>query len=438
MATKMKMGLSVLAGLFLVLASFTAAAELKVGAASADMTPDPAKMRVTTGGYGKFLGHVAKTVHDPIMAKALVFSSGKTKAAWVAVDLVETSNEMREEVLRRLKGTDFNNDNVFICATHTHAGPGAVEKIFVADVAFGPYSQKVVDTLAAGIVKAIKQADSNLQPATIGIAQALAPGLTRNRRVDYYNYDTRRFSKPYDPLTEPITDDTITVIRIDDSNGKPFAILFHFATHGTTLGPNNTALSADWIGVTRKEIEAKYPGAMAMFVNGAQGDQAPDEANISDDFQAMEIFGKRVAEATLPLVEKTKPVNTDPLKYKIEWIDTRFAAKAEGIQFSESLTHLWFKQMPMSVIRVGDLIILGAPLEAVSEIGQTAKDAAKGIGYKYPLFVGLMNQHYMYSATPDMIKHAKKGDYEVGNTMYGEMEAGYIIGELALIARELR
>jgi hypothetical protein len=188
----------------------------------------------------------------------------------------------------------------------------------------------------------------------------------------------------------------------------------------------------------RKEIEAKYPGANVIYINGAEGDQAPDEANIKDDIQAMEIFGKRMAAAALPLIEKVEPVNTEPLKSEIVWIDTKFAMKAEGIQFPKFLTHLWFRKMPMSAIRLGDIILVAAPLEAVSIIGQTTKDAVRGEGYKYPIYVGLMNQHYMYVATPDMIKHAKKGDYEVSNTMYGEMEAGYIIGELALIARDLK
>jgi len=430
-----KIAMSIWPAIFLMALALPAWAEIKVGAGTGDMTPDPSRMRVTTGGYGKFMGHVAKTVHDPILAKALVLESAGKKLAWVAIDTVEVSNELREEALRRLQGTAFNNDNLFICATHSHAAPGAMEKIIVADLAFGPYSQKVVNIMAEGIAQAVKQADAALRPARLNIALDKSPGLTRNRRVDYYNYDTRRFGKPYDPLTEPTTDDTITVLRVDGSEGKSFAIVVHFATHGTTLGPNNTALSADWPGVMRKQIEAKYPGVMVMYVNGAEGDQAPDEANIPDDFQAMEIFGKRVAEAALPLVAKAEPFNAEPMKSKIEWIDTYYPAKAENIRFPQSLTHLWFKKMPMSVIRLGDLVLLGAPLEAISIIGQTAKDAARGEGYKYPVYIGLMNHHYMYVTTPD---EYRKGGYEAGNTMYGEMEAGYIIGELALIARELK
>jgi len=428
--------------LFLVLVfilSLSARAELNIGASSADFTPDVNKMRVTTGGYGKFLGHSAKRVHDPVYAKAVVFESEGKKVALVAIDLVEVSNEIMDAVYARLKGTEFGRENLFVSATHTHSAPGAVENIIVADFAFGPYNQKIVDMIADAIVKAIKDANANLKPATLSIAQGEKSCLTRNRRVPYYNYDTRRFSKPCNPETEPITDDAITVLRADDKNGKPIVIIVHFATHATTLGPatlgeDNVVISADWPGVMRREIEAKYPGALVMYINGAEGDQAPDEADIPDDFEAMEIFGKRVAEVALPLIEKTVPIKTEPLEMKISIWKVDRGAQAFGVHFPEWLTKIWFKEMPFSALRLGDLILLGAPLEAISEIGQAIKKNASELGYKYPIYVGMVNDHYLYLTTPEEFK---KGGYEAGNTMFGESESEMVISELKSLSQEL-
>ncbi len=403
-----------------VILCLPALAQLKIGAGSAEITPDPTRIRVTTGGYGKFLGHVAKGIHDPVYAKAVVFEVNGKKAALAAIDLVEVSNEIMDAAVKRLQGTGFSRDNLFVCATHTHAAPGAVENIIIADLGFGPYSQTVVDIIADGIVKAIKDANASLKPANLGIAQGQAPGLTRNRRVDYYNYDTRRFARPYDPKTEPITDDTITIIRADDQTGKPIAIIFQLATHGTTLGPNNTQLSADWPGVTRGQIEAKYPGAIALFINGAQGDQAPDEADVPDDFQAMEIFGKRVADAAIPLVEKTKPVNPDPIKMEIKYHKVDQGLQAFGLKFPLWITRIWFKEMPFSGLRLGELIFLGAPVEAISIIGKDIRKSAAELGYQYPIYIGLMNDHYLYVTTPE---EYRKGGYEADNTMFGETES---------------
>jgi len=435
MSNRGKIIFGIVIAVFSLIFSLPLCADLKIGAGSADITPDPARMRITTGGYGKFLGHVAKGVHDPVYAKAVVFELNGKKAALVALDLVEVSNEIMDAAFLRLAGTEFNGDNLFVCATHTHAAPGAVENIIIADLAFGPYSQKVVDIIADGIAKAVKDANAGLKPATLGIAQAQAPGLTRNRRVDYYNYDTRRFSKPYDPKTEPITDDTISILRANDQAGKPIAIILHFATHGTTLGPNNTQLSADWPGVTRRELESKYPGAVVMYINGAQGDQAPDEADVPDDFQAMDIFGKRVAEAAIPLLEKTSPINPEPLKIRVNHYEIDQNAMAFGYKFPKWLTRIWFKSMPFSALRLGDLIFLGAPVEAISIIGQDIKKSASQLGYQYPIYVGMVNDHYLYVTTPEEFR---KGGYEAGNTMFGEGESDLIKNQVQSLAQELR
>jgi len=421
---------------FFMIFTLPAWAELKIGAASASITPDPTKMRITTGGYGgKFLGHVAKRVNDPVYAKAVVFEQDGKKAALVSVDLVEVTNELMDAVYKRLAGTEFNHDNLFVCATHTHAAPGAIEDIFVSDILFGLYSQKLVDFIADGIAKAVKDANAGLKPAILGIAQDHVPGLTRNRRVPSYNYDILRFTQPYNPAYEPPADDTITVLRADDSSGKPIAIIVHFATHGTTLGRNNTALSADWPGAMRKEIEAKYPGAMVAFINGAEGDQAPDQANVPDDFQVMEIFGKRVADAALPLVEKTVPVNTEPMKMEIKRWKVDKPLQLVGYHIPVRPARIWYRSMPFSGLRLGDLILLGAPVEAITVIGPKIRKNAADLGYQYPIYVGLMNDYYLYVTTPEELK---KGGYEAGNTMFGESEEAMIEDQLANIAKDLR
>jgi len=81
------------------------------------------------------------------------------------------------------------------------------------------------------------------------------------------------------------------------------------------------------------------------------------------------------------------------------------------------------------------VIFLAAPLEMISEIGLTLKQGAHGIGYPVPIIAGLANGLYLYCATPDEFD---KGGYEAGNTIFGKIEAGLVIGEEMMIARKLR
>lgn len=171
-----------------------------------------------------------------------------------------------------------------------------------------------------------------------------------------------------------------------------------------------------------------------MYINGAQGDQAPDEAE-GDDYQAMELFGKKVASAALPIIDKTSPINPEPLKFKITRRPVDQPLQAFGYKFPLWLTRIWYKEMPFSALRLGDLLFLGAPVEAISVIGQTIKKNAQELGYPYPIYVGMMNDHYLYVTTPE---EYKKGGYEAGNTMFGEKEAEMVIQELQTLAQDLK
>ena len=90
--------------------------------------------------------------------------------------------------------------------------------------------------------------------------------------------------------------------------------------------------------------------------------------------------------------------------------------------------------MPLQVVRIGDVVLMGAPLEMVAEMGMTMKNGARGIGARYPLVAGLANNTMLYCVTPDDFPD---GGYEVGNTIFGEIEAGMVIGEQMLLVRKL-
>ena len=60
-------------------------------------------------------------------------------------------------------------------------------------------------------------------------------------------------------------DRELVVFRIDDAQGKPFAIMINYQTHGTVLAYENSKISPDWIGMTRKAVEDALPGSTALF-----------------------------------------------------------------------------------------------------------------------------------------------------------------------------
>ena len=94
--------------------------DLKVGWAKREMTPP---LGTHMGGYwGRSSGAI--DVHDPLAARAIVFSHGSNLACLLALDLVGLSAVTVEEIRTRIRtSAGIAAEAVMVCCTHTHAGP---------------------------------------------------------------------------------------------------------------------------------------------------------------------------------------------------------------------------------------------------------------------------------------------------------------------------
>jgi len=72
------------------------------------------------------------------------------------------------------------------------------------------------------------------------------------------------------------------VLRADDAQGQPYAVLVNFQCHGTVLAYENKYFSPDWIGALRKTVEQALPGVTCLFFQGAAGNQGPIEGFTGD------------------------------------------------------------------------------------------------------------------------------------------------------------
>ncbi|MBK9170990.1 MAG: neutral/alkaline non-lysosomal ceramidase N-terminal domain-containing protein [Bryobacterales bacterium] len=131
--------------------------------------------------------------------------------------------------------------------------------------------------VADKIVGAIMEANASLVPAHLGAARGEGT-ININRRVRAK--DGRPAAVGRNP--EGTVDRELIVFRIDDAQGKPLAVLVNFQCHGTVLAYENKTISPDWIGMTRKVIEDSLPGALALYFQGAAGDQGPMEGFTGD------------------------------------------------------------------------------------------------------------------------------------------------------------
>ena len=70
---------------------------------------------------------------------------------------------------------------------------------------------------------------------------------------------------PYGPV-----DPEFVLLRVDDMNGNPKALLVHYAAHAVVLGPTNCKYSADYPGVMQSMVENRINGAQVMSCRAAQ------------------------------------------------------------------------------------------------------------------------------------------------------------------------
>jgi hypothetical protein len=75
-------------------------------------------------------------------------------------------------------------------------------------------------------------------------------------------------------------DNTLLVLRVDDTSGKPIAILYNYSIQpsvaaGPILENGGRLSSSDVTGVACRIIENEYRGCTAIFLPGATGDQVP-------------------------------------------------------------------------------------------------------------------------------------------------------------------
>lgn len=250
---------------------------LLAGAARADISPPVGIAHLNWGSQT----HVTAVGIDPVgmLATALVLSDGKQKFALVDID-VGGVHGMEEVVMRASRATGIPASHIRLGATHTHAGPAF--QASKGPVGTDPAVHERIlnahrSSVADKIVGAIIEADSKLRPVHAHGARGIG-SININRRV------RAQGDMPPAVGTNPdgFVDRDLIVMRIDDAQGKPYAILVNFQCHGTVLTYENKMISPDWIGMVRKTVEQTFPGALCLYLQGAAGNQGPIEGGTGD------------------------------------------------------------------------------------------------------------------------------------------------------------
>lgn len=271
---------------------------LTVGSAQADDDPffagcaivDISPRALPAICNGGFVEQSHDRIDDPLHARCLALSDGKTTIVLAIVDSCmiprDVCDAIKMSVARR---ANIAASNILIAATHTHSAPSVMD-FCLGSRKDSAYADQLIPQVAEGIATAV----SRLKPARLGWCVVRAPEHTHCRRwlkhpsayaddpfgqrtvraMMHPGYQNPEYVGPAGPV-----DDQLSLISVQSSNGRPVCLLANYSMHYFGAG---SAFSADYFGDFAGMIEDQIQPQkqndeaerfLAIMSQGTSGDQ---------------------------------------------------------------------------------------------------------------------------------------------------------------------
>ena len=243
-------------------------------------------------------------------------------------------------------------------------------------------------------------------------------GWNRNRRGD-----------------STVTDNDLTITRVDTLDNKPLAALVNFTAHPTFMTEKQMLFSAGWPGSLQQTMESAIgDGVTVMYYNGAQGDQAPRSRPGSGNSRweqairygldlgllATKHYENVTTQQDVEFGFHLQPFDLPSRRWHPDFMST--GGREYGLS-EKLLLDLLPRMQPEHTVsgslRLGDLLIIGIPGEMAAGMGMDVKAEAGRIrrsSSSSPL-EDWPNEWVSYILTADAYR---AGHYEASISFYGE------------------
>jgi len=303
---------------------------------------------VFMAGFGNM--RVARSVHDPIEANAVILARDGSYVALVGLDVIGVTSDRTHPARDALAADGFDPGRLVVSSLHNHEGPDTVGMWGDTDLSnITPgYDPDYQARLTAGIEQSVRDAAAAMVPV------ALRVGSVRMRDQDpYYSSAVFGGKNPGDrtqgllhDIRDPVVvSDQVLALQGKGDDGAVVFTLTSFSGHAETWGESNDALSADWPGVTRAALKDAYGGVAIDLpeslggMQSALGAQVPlvDEAGEpvrsdatdadgapvpewaeADTFDFVRSVGWHVARAAMTALDQGEDVADVPIRADAE------------------------------------------------------------------------------------------------------------------------
>lgn len=260
---------------WLVFPAFLWGAELKVGAASVDITPDKA-----VALWGQFGLRLSTRPDTPLSANIVALESGDTSTTFVSLDLLQLPEVVVKAIRDAVseKDASINLQHIVLTATHTHTAP--VLEPGTPGIPVNPQTMTVEETIAYLAEK--------ISGGIVAAWQDLAPGkmsygLDRNsigfgRRAVYADGSAKMYGNTNQPdfvNLEGMDDDDVGSIFFHDAQDQLKAIIVNVACPSQVV-EGKSSIDADFWLPVRNRLQGRYgEGVVVLGWGSASGDMSP-------------------------------------------------------------------------------------------------------------------------------------------------------------------
>lgn len=267
---------------------------------------------IEMGGYGsrakKDDGRYARSLSashgqmDAQYARAVVLDNGVNRLLFIRVPVVFAFSQIHDRIARNLQeetGHDWRDEIIFT-ATHTHSGPARFWRLPTETaidpgmLGAGAFHQEVEDWLVDSLTEAALMAVNSMQPAKF--AWKIVEAFDTD---DHVGRDRWRSTPPFDM-------NRMLLMRVDDLDDVPLAVLFSYAAHASDN--SGDYMTDDVIGGAERGLQEALGETFDRFVpalyfaeNGGNMSQASGKQGHSFPY-SRERAGFVLAQKSMPVL----------------------------------------------------------------------------------------------------------------------------------------
>jgi neutral ceramidase len=384
-----------------------AAGSLKAGIARIDITPE---MPVILYGYAS-RKTPSEGVHDHLFARAVAFENNGRKLVLVSSDIGSYTDTLYSVIKKSIMDSyGLRESELFLAAIHSHSSPVAsldINKISANNV---QYTKSLVQKLTSVVGDALK----NLKTVSTGAGVGYSP-VGSNRREMTSDGSIVLGRNPYGP-----TDKEVLVFKITDADGKPVGAIFDYATHATSLGPDNMVISGDVLGISEQFVEQILgKDVVTPVFAGASGNIDPwyrilpafntENGWIPEPVLLGTLLGEEVVHVFKDIKEMQSSADIGSSIETIQCPRKKLDEKDDELPALDTQNTV---PVTITAAHIGDVAFIGFNVEMLTEIGMAIK---AGSPFKHTFIITHCNGSSGYLPVSELYK---EGGYEINSTHF--------------------